>query len=166
MSEASPDRRSTVTENEPDLSGVAVAQIIKDALNRYIGPKKAVTPDELARDADVPRRQVTAWTSGEYCPRLPELLRVARALGDHGPAFLNEILAPIGLGGVERLNPNDAHPATLIAALVDEARQIAVALEDGIFCHRDKVAASRRLTELGQQIQEAAAAYGRLRAVK
>lgn len=137
----------------------AARDLQAEALRRVCGPRRATSLDDVERSTGIARRTLESYRDGEKLAPWPNLLAIAEATGSDGPVLLNHLLGAHGLGGVERLEPGHQHPATVIAALVGEARELAVALEDGVWCHADKAAAAKRLAELGKELQEAAAAY-------
>ncbi len=75
-------------------------------------------------------------------------------------AFASELLAPAGLGGVERVAVADADPRGMASDLVAAAHDLLERLRDGKFCHVDRAETAPKLLELSRGIEAQARAMG------
>ena len=87
---------------------------------------------------------------------MPHWSLMLRVLAHFGPAFASELLAPAGLGGVERVAVADADPQGTAADLVRAANDILDRLRDGRFDHRDRLATAPALLELSRELESQA----------
>ena len=134
------------------------AEAFHDAFRRRVGrgPGKVSVAD-LADAIDAQARTVKAWRDGDTLPLWAGLLRLCCYFG---PAFTSDVLAPAGLGGVERIALADPDPQGTAADLVEAAHDMLERLRDGRFCHRDRAEAAPMLLDLSRQIEAQARAMG------
>ena len=129
-----------------------------DAFRRRVGRGEGkISVADLADALDVQARTVKAWRDGDTLPHWTLMLRVC---AHFGPAFASELLAPAGLGGVERVAVADADPQGTAADLVRAANDILDRLRDGRFDHRDRAQTAPALLELSRELESQARAMG------
>ena len=134
------------------------AEAFLDAFRRRVGLGSGkVSVADLADALEVQARTVAAWRDGETMPNWEHVLRVCAFFG---PAFACEILAPAGLGGVERVEVAAVDPEGTALDLVAAALDLLQRLHDGRFNHRDRAETAPRLLELSRQLEGQAKALG------
>ena len=90
-----------------------------DAFCRRVGRGAGkVGVADLADAIDVQAHTVKAWRDGDTLPQLTEMLRLCAFFGS---AFASELLAPAGLGGVERVELADPDLQGTAVELVETA---------------------------------------------
>ena len=147
------------TMSDPSLiTHDTAAEAFLDAFRRRVGlgPGKLSVAD-LADALEVQARTVKAWRDGETLPQWTHLLRVCAFFG---PSFTCEILAPAGLGGVERLDIPDADPEATVASLIAAAHDIMQRRRNGRLDHRARAEIAPRLLELSRELEAQATALG------
>ena len=155
------DAPAAAGDSMPDPALIAhdvAAEAFGDAFRRRVGrgPGKVRVAD-LADVIDMQARTVKAWRDGDTLPQWAAMLRL---MAYFGPAFASELLAPAGLGGVERVAPAIPDPQGTAADLVQAAHDLLERLRDGKFCHRDKAETAPTLLELSRRIEAQARAMG------
>ena len=156
--ESGPETRGGAMPDPALITHDAAAECFHDAFRRRVGRGAGkVSVADLADSLDVQARTVKAWRDGDTLPHWTLMLRVCAFFG---PAFTSEILAPAGLGGVERVAPALADPQTTAADLVAAAHDLMERLRDGVFCHRDRAETAPALLELSRQLEAQARAMG------
>ena len=142
--------------NPPLISHDIAAEAFLDAFRRRVGRGEGkISVADLADDIDVQARTVKAWRDGDTMPHWAHMLRVCALFG---PAFTSELLAPAGLGGVERVAVANADPQGIATDLVDVAGDLLQRLRDGKFCHVDRAEAAPKLLELSREMESQARA--------
>ena len=140
------------------ITHVVAAESWHDAFRRRVGRGEGkISVADLADALDVQARTVKAWRDGDTLPHWTLMLRVC---AHFGPAFASELLAPAGLGGVERVAVADADPQGTAADLVRAANDILDRLRDGRFDHRDRAQTAPALLELSRELESQARAMG------
>lgn len=127
------------------------AEAFLDAFRRRVGLGAGkLSVADLADALEVQPRTVKAWRDGETMPHWSHMLRV---LAYFGPAFTCEVLAPAGLGGVERVAvpTAQADPEGIAAALIAVAHDIMQRSCTGRFDHRDRAEIEHQLRELSRK---------------
>lgn len=115
-----------------------------------VGPAR-VSYSELERLTDIPVRTLKSWREGAAMPQLENLLKLAAVFG---PAFMSELLHPIGQGGVELIDHARSDAVTCLADLAAPLHDISRRLADGVFCHADKASVGPQLIDLAHRIEE------------
>lgn len=127
----------------------------RNALALYVGRGRRHSVEIFCDATGISRDQMGRWLRGETEPRVSELLVVL----DHlGPEFANELLRGAGLGGARRMEHGELRAHDTLADLAVGAAEMAEALRDGRLDHRERAALGPRLSALGTQLIEAAAA--------
>ncbi len=129
------------------------AEAFLDAFRRRVGLGAGkVSVADLAGAIEVQARTVKAWRDAETMPHWGHMLRVCAYFG---PAFVCEILAPAGLGGVERVSvpTSQADPEGIAGDLIAAAHDLLQRSRDGGFDHRDRAETAPRLLELSRRLE-------------
>jgi hypothetical protein len=113
---------------------------------------------DLQDATGIEARTLRSWRETDTMPHLVNLLKLAALFG---PAFVDEILHPVGMGGVQRLDIARSNPIGCMADMTQVAAEISERLRDGVFCHRDKAAVGPMLVELAHLIEEQGEAMAR-----
>lgn len=116
----------------------------------------------LAEASGVAERTLENYITGYCTPGLGNLFSIMRALG---PAFVSDILQPIGMQA-SRIEFDDAMPdAEQLTAILRYGAQWSAAIERGHMNHRDRAALAPGARQLGcALIAWAAASEGEARA--
>ena len=140
------------------ISHASAAECFHDAFRHRVGRgigKLSVA--DLADVIDMQPRTIKSWRDGDVLPQWAGMLRLC---AHFGPAFASELLAPAGLGGVERIVVAEADPQGVASDLVAAAHDLLERLRDGKFCHVDRAEAAPKLLELSRQLEAQANALG------
>lgn len=133
------------------ISAELAQETFTDALRRLVGRGKEWSVAALSEATGIDERTINSYRTGETAPCLHKLLRIAAVLG---PAFVTEVLAPAGLGGVERIGHAESDAQSVVRRLVGQTREILERLADGVFDHRDKAVTGVELVELAALLEE------------
>ena len=156
--DTAPDAPGGTTPDPALITHDIAGECFLDAFRRRVGRGEGkISVAELADAIDVQGRTVKAWRDGDTMPYWALMLRLCCYFG---PAFTSELLAPAGLGGVERVAPASVDPQGTATALVAAAHNLLDRLNDGTFCHRDRAASAPALLELSRQLEAQARAMG------
>lgn len=144
-------RRDCKTMVDPrTISSELCQETFTDAFRRHVGRGKRWSAGDLSETSGIDERTINGYQAGEVAPSLYRLLRIAAVLG---PAFMSDVLAPAGMGGVERLDPEVSDAQAVARALVRQGGLVLDRLADGVFCHRDKAITGPELIELAAKIE-------------
>ena len=105
-----------------------------EALRRRVGRGCDWSAERVAAALGCSVAAVKAWRRGEAAPDGPTLLRLAALLG---PDFLNELLQPLGLGGLHLLEEPELCSLKLNAQAAALTALISGHAEDGHIDHRE-----------------------------
>lgn len=133
------------------ISSDLAQEAFTDALRRHVGLGKDWPVEKLSEATGIDQRTLRAYHTGENAPCLHKLLRIGAALG---PAFMSDVLAPAGMGGVERIGAAESNAQIVAGELVEKANEILKRLADGVFDHRDKLAVAPLLSQLAALLEQ------------
>lgn len=131
-----------------DISQDLVQARLEQVLPRYIGPGRPMSYALAAEKLQVHRRSVENWCYGAEVPSLSNFLKLGLMLG---PAFVNELLRPIGLSA-ESAAAGKVSDHQLQADLALSTAQVAQCLIDGRVDHTERAGLRPQLLELQERI--------------
>ncbi|MDX2074684.1 MAG: hypothetical protein SFX19_10045 [Alphaproteobacteria bacterium] len=129
-----------------EISQDIVLARLEGILPRYIGPGTKNNISFVSERLRIHRNTVENWYHGREVPSLSNYLKLCALLG---PAFLCELLAPIGLGAAA-LESNSTTDFQFSAMLAESAAVIAKCLSDGSIDHRERNEVKPQLRQLVQ----------------
>jgi transcriptional regulator with XRE-family HTH domain len=121
-----------------------------DAFRRQVGHDKPFTVSRLAELTGIDERTINAYRGGQATPNFCKLLRIGTVLG---PAFVSELLAAIGMGGVEAIEEATVNATGIARDLVGEGHRILERMADGSFDHRDRAQTAPELRKLATALE-------------
>lgn len=108
------------------------------ALSRFTSAFRLAAPDvarrrHISERTGICTRTLDAYSSGQSTPGLSNLMSLAAVLG---PAFLSDVLAPIGM--VVTQPDLSAEDGQMLTDLLDHAHRLSEALDRGFVSHKDQ----------------------------
>lgn len=123
--------------------------VLAPILSRHIQPNmEGMIAERLGRS----ERTIEGWRYGDNPPKGDDLIGLFAVLG---PAFVNEVLAQIGMGGAHFLNVDQCFRDVHVTVSRPDAKLTELGA-DGVFDHQDRAVLQPMLNEAAPKIAAAA----------